>query len=70
MAKLVFSRNDILALAIRLDRRAETSLLRDMPETQRDLRSASRLITFFLAHGMPVSLVEIENGDNGFSEDR
>jgi hypothetical protein len=64
MAKMVFSRNDILALAKRMERRSWSPLMNDMPETQRDLRACSTLLCWFLAQGMPVTIVELPNGDN------
>jgi hypothetical protein len=34
----------------------------DMPELQRDIRSASKLLRFMIETGLPVNPIEIENG--------
>jgi hypothetical protein len=62
MAKHVFSRNDIQSLAKRLEDRAWSPLLVDMPELQKDIRSAAVVLHHMvLVLGVPVTPIEIEN---------
>ena len=62
MAKQVFSRKDIESLSRRLEDRSWSRLMSDMPELQRDIRSASKLLRFMIETGLPVNPIEIENG--------
>jgi hypothetical protein len=61
MAKLIYSRNDIEVLCDRLETRASSIMLADMPLLCADMRSAARLLRFMLGKGVPVSVAEIEN---------
>jgi hypothetical protein len=62
MAKILFSRYDIESLSRRLEDRSWSRLMSDMPELQRDIRSASKLLRFMIETGLPVNPIEIENG--------
>ncbi len=63
MAKHTFSRNDIQSLAKRLEDRAWSRLLADMPELQKDIRSAALILNHVVVVlGVPVTPIEIENG--------
>ena len=62
MPKHVFSRNDIESLSRRLEDRSWSRLMSDMPELQRDIRSASKLLRFMIEKGLPVNPIEIDNG--------
>jgi len=64
MAKRMFSRNDIDSLAQRLEDRSWSRMFNDMPELQRDMRSASKLLRFMIEKGMPITPIEIDNGGN------
>jgi hypothetical protein len=65
MAKNVFSKTDILALSKRIDSRSRSRTMDDQPEMKRDMQNASQLLVWFLAKGIPGSVVEIDNEDNG-----
>ena len=67
MPKQTFSRNDVESLSRRLEDRAWSRLLADMPELQRDMRSASKLLRFMIETGLPVNPIEIENGTPPFA---
>jgi hypothetical protein len=60
MAKLVYTRRDIEVLADRLEHRASSVMLSDMPRLCSDMRAGSALLRFMLENGMPVTTVEIE----------
>jgi hypothetical protein len=60
MAKLLYTRSDIQTLADRLEQRAASIVLFDMPQLQRDMRAAAMLLRYMLVNGMPVSSAEIE----------
>ena len=60
MAKILFSRYDIESLSRRLEDRSWSRLMSDMPELQRDIRSASKLLKFMIETGLPVNPIEIE----------
>ena len=60
MAKLSYMRHDIEVLIDRLETRASSVVLIDMPRLAADMRAASRLLKFMLDQGMPVTSVEIE----------
>lgn len=62
MAKHTFSRNDIQSLATRLEDRSCSRILQDMPELQRDIRSASLILLNLLSVGVTLTTIEIENG--------
>ena len=62
MPKQIFSRKDIESLSRRLEDRSWSRLMSDMPELQRDIRSASKLLRFMIETGLPVNPIEIENG--------
>jgi hypothetical protein len=61
MAKMMFSRNDIESLARRMEDRSWSRLMNDLPELQRDIRSAARLLHYFIQQGMPPTPVAIDN---------
>jgi hypothetical protein len=63
MAKMVYTRSDIQSLAERMLDRSGSSLIDDMPDLQRDIRSAAKILRVVLSVGMPPSFVEIENGN-------
>jgi hypothetical protein len=65
MAKNVFSKTDILALSKRIDSKSRSRIMDDQPEMKRDMQNASQLLVWFLAKGIPGSIVEIDNEDNG-----
>jgi hypothetical protein len=65
MAKLLFTRGDIERLVERLETRAGSVMLADMPRLQAAMRSAGRLLKFMLEAGMPVTNCEIEMPNNG-----
>ena len=67
MAKHVLSRKDVEWLAERLENRATTPLLDDMPSLQQDLKITTRLLRFMVNYGMPVNPITIEI-DNGRSQ--
>jgi hypothetical protein len=60
MAKLTYSRVDIEMLADRLEQRASSILLYDMPKLAADMKACAKLLRFMLEKGLPVSVVEIE----------
>jgi hypothetical protein len=64
MAKLTFSRTDVEALALRLQERGGSTLMDDMPSTQRDMKSAAALLAWFVERGMPLRpvVLDINNG--------
>ena len=62
--KYVMSRKDVESLVERLENRATTPLLDDMPSLQQDLKITARLLRFMVNHGMPTSPITIEV-DNG-----
>jgi hypothetical protein len=62
MVKLTYTRADIETLAERLEQRAASIILFDMPQLQRDMRAAAMLLRYMLANGMPVTSAEIDNG--------
>jgi hypothetical protein len=66
MTRIIFSRNDIQSLARRLYDRAWSPLMADMPELQRDIRSAGLVLQHLVVVvGVPVTPIEIENGFKG-----
>jgi hypothetical protein len=67
MPKQVFSRNDVESLSRRLDDRSYSRLMADMPELQRDMRSAARLLRFMVETGLPVNPIELDNGPPPFA---
>ena len=67
MAKHVLSRKDVESLAERLENRATTPLLDDMPPLQQDLKITTRLLRFMVTYGMPVNPITIDI-DNGRSQ--
>jgi hypothetical protein len=67
MAKFTYTRDAIGSLAERLEARSTSALFQDRPELQSDLRAAAAVIRFALAHGVPVSPIEIDTGGNGGS---
>jgi hypothetical protein len=63
MAVHTFSRNDIESLAKRLEDRSWSRLLVDMPELQRDVRSAALVLQYLvIVLGVPITPIEVENG--------
>lgn len=60
MAKTFFSRRDIEALAERMDARAWSPLIVDMPELQKDVRCAAAMIRYMLANNVPLSHLELD----------
>ena len=60
MAKHLISRNDIQALARRMEDRAWSPLMNDMPELQRDLRTAAIVLKHALDIGFPVNPIELD----------
>lgn len=64
MQRHSFSRADIQELIERLNNRAWSPMLIEMPRFQTDVRSAAALLTFMLDNGMPVcrAIVEVRNG--------
>jgi len=65
MVKLTYTRADIETLADRLEQRATSIMLFDMPQLQRDMRAAAMLLRYMLNNGMPVTSAEIEINNNG-----
>ena len=63
MAKLIISRNDVESLSRRLEDRSWSRLMNDLPELQRDIRTAARLLTYMYQHGMSVNPLTFENGN-------
>jgi hypothetical protein len=61
---MTYTRADIEVLAQRLNDRAASVLLFDMPMLCRDLKSAARVLRWMLANGMPVTSLTLDN-DNG-----
>jgi hypothetical protein len=62
MAKLLYHRTDIEGLTDRLETRAQSVMLADMPRLQSDMRVAAKLLRWMIGQGMPATSVEIENG--------
>ena len=54
MAKMQYSRNDIADLAKRMEDRAQSKLLDDMPSVQKDMRAAAFIMRYALSIGFPV----------------
>ena len=52
-------------LAERLEQRAASIMLFDMPQLQRDMRAAAMLLRYMPTNGMPVTSAEIEISNNG-----
>jgi hypothetical protein len=67
MAKAIFSRNDVESLSKRLEDRSYSVLMRDMPELQRDMRSAAKLLQFMVDKGIPPTPIELDNGPPPFA---
>ena len=65
MAKLLYTRDDIGVLAERLEQRAASIMLFDMPQLQRDMKAAAMLLRYMLTNGMPVTSAEIEINNSG-----
>jgi hypothetical protein len=61
MAKLIYTRSDIEGLCDRLETRAGSVMLADMPKLCADMRAAAKLLRFMLGKGVPVSTAEIES---------
>ena len=67
MTKLVYTRSDIEGLIDRLETRAGSVMLSDMPRLQADMRASARLLRFMIDQGIPVTSCEIEMpSNNGF----
>ncbi len=60
MVKLTYTRADIETLADRLEQKATSIMLFDIPQLQRDMKAAAMLLRYMLANGMPVTAAEIE----------
>lgn len=65
MARMHFSRNEIGALAERLEARGTSRLLKDRPELQSDLRIAAFILRSALDAGFPNDPIEIDD-TNGY----
>jgi hypothetical protein len=65
MVKLTYTRADIETLAERLEQRASSIILFDMPQLQRDMKAAAMLLRYMLTNGMPVTSAEIEINNIG-----
>ena len=63
MARMHFSRNEIGALAERLEARGTSRLLKDRPELQSDLRIAAFILRSALDVGFPVDPLEYDDID-------
>jgi len=63
LAKIAYSRNDIVDLCERLEGRATSKLLDDMPSMQKDLRAAVVIMRYALSIGFPVLPIEVENNN-------
>jgi hypothetical protein len=61
MARISYTRNDIERLCDRLNDRAGSVMLFDMPRLAADMQAASKLLKFMLAQGIPPTTIEIEN---------
>lgn len=61
MAKITFTRNDVEDLAQRLESKAKSTLMDDMPSTQRDMMCAAALLRDFIGRPFPIVL-DIHNG--------
>lgn len=62
MAITHYTRSDIERLAERLEQRARSIMLSDMPHLQADMRAAARLLVWVVEKGAPITTVEIDNG--------
>jgi hypothetical protein len=65
MAKIAYSRQDIADLCDRLENRASSRLLDDMPSVQKDIRAAVLIMRIALSTGLPVQSIEIDTGNGG-----
>ena len=63
MTKMQYSRNDIADLCKRMEDRATSKLLDDMPSTQKDMRAAALIMRYALSIGFPVQPIEIDNNN-------
>jgi hypothetical protein len=60
MAKIMFSRQDIEDLANRMEARAWSPLMIEMPELQRDSRSCVAILRWLVSQGIPVTHLELD----------
>ena len=58
-----YSTNDIADLCKRMEDRATSKLLDDMPSTQKDMRAAALIMRYALSIGFPVQPIEIDNNN-------
>jgi hypothetical protein len=63
MTKMQYSRQDIADLAKRMEDRAQSKLLDDMPSVQKDMRAAAFIMRYALSIGFPVQPIEIDNNN-------
>jgi hypothetical protein len=60
MAKLTYTRQDVEGLCDRLETRAGSLMLADMPRLASDMRASAKLLRFMLNQGIPPTAIEID----------
>jgi hypothetical protein len=59
MGTITFTRKDVESLCDRLEAKAWSNLFLDMPDTQRDIRSAAALLRTYIQMGVPVTTITV-----------
>jgi hypothetical protein len=62
MAKLLYTKRDVEVLVERLESRANSVMLFDMPKLAQDMRSAAGLLRWLINHGFAQAEIDINGG--------